>query len=102
MGSSSSNNWYALDFGEIRNVSSVKLFFYADGKTFEKPDEYDLEYWNGRQWLPVKVKDRTPSLPIGNTVNKVSFDKIATTQLRINFKNEEKSYAIALTEIEMY
>ena len=102
MGSSSSNNWYALDFGEIRNVSSVNLFFYADGKTFEKPDEYDLEYWNGGKWLPVKVKDRTPSLPTGNTVNKISFDKIATTQLRINFKNEEKSFAVALTEIEMY
>jgi len=91
-----------LDLGEIHYVSTVKVFFYTDGKTYGKPDDYHIEYWDGKQWLQVKEKNKTPSSPIGNTINTVSFEQITTTQIRINFKNEAKRTSIALTEMELY
>jgi hypothetical protein len=54
----------------------------------EKPDNYSIEYLSEGKWLPVCNVIKIPSLPIGNTVNTATFDMIATTQIRINFKNE--------------
>ncbi|MDD3322097.1 MAG: trehalase family glycosidase [Paludibacter sp.] len=101
-GSTSINDWYAVDFGCIRSVSTVKIYIYADNVTYKKPDNYNIEYWSGGKWLPVNNVIKTPSLTIENTVNTVSFDKIATTQLRINLKQEAQKSVIALSEIEMY
>lgn len=102
LGSSSINDWYALDFGEIRTISTVKICFYADNKIYGQPDDYNIEYWNGKQWMQVKGIIKTPSLPIGNTINTASFNKIATTQIRINLKKMQQRLFIALAEIEVY
>jgi hypothetical protein len=101
-GSKSTNDWFAVDFGCIRTISAVKLFLYADNMIYKKPDNYNIEYWNGEKWLPVNNIIKTPSLPIDNTVNIAIFNKVETTRIRVNFKNEAQKSFIALTEIEIY
>ena len=100
LGSNSSSHWFAIDFGQPREISSVKLYPFADGETFAAPDSYTVEYQNGSQWLPVRAKEIIPDKPVGNTVNTIFFDKVTAARIRINFKHESKS--VAISEVECY
>ena len=100
--SNSTTDWYAIDFGELHAISSVKIYLYVDGKTYGKPDDYSIEYRNIDQWLPVTVKERNPLSPVGNTVNTVDFDRVIAKQIRVNFKHEAKGLAVAVAEVECY
>ena len=100
LGSIAASDWLALDFGQSREISRVKIYSFADGNTFAAPDSYTIEYQNGSQWLPVKVREVNPAKPAGNTVNTMVFEKAAATRIRINFKHETK--AVAISEVEVY
>jgi Mannosylglycerate hydrolase MGH1-like glycoside hydrolase domain/NedA-like, galactose-binding domain/Glycosyl hydrolase family 65, C-terminal domain len=101
-GSLSPSDWYEIDFKKAKNVSSAKLYFYEDDKTYKKPSNYNIEFWEGNQWQSIKEKSRIPNLPVGNTVNTVTFDKVVTAKIKFIFKNNSKKYAIAVTEIQLY
>ena len=101
-GSTSGSDWYALDFGKVRKVSSAKLYFFEDNKNYKTPDEYFVEYWDGKQWQKVNEKSRMPVLPAGNTVNTVDFEKVSTTKMKFIFKNKSKKFATAVLEIQLY
>jgi hypothetical protein len=98
-GSSSTTDWYALDLGKERDISQAKLYFYEDNKVFNKPDYYNIEYWDGKEWQKVNEESRVPAYPVGNTVNTFSFDNVSTTRIKFIFKNESKKSAIAVAEI---
>jgi hypothetical protein len=100
LGSTSTSDWLAIDFGQSREISSVKIYPFADGENFAAPDSYTVEYQNGSQWLPVRTKEIIPDKPVGNTVNTIVFDKVTATRIRINFKHESKS--VAISEVECY
>jgi hypothetical protein len=102
LGSKLATDWYALDFGQIREISSVKLYLYADGIIYGAPDDYSIEYYNTKQWLPVKMNEQNPVKPIGNTVNTVVFDKVRATKIRIKLKHDNKKLAVAVAEVECY
>ncbi len=96
-GSTSKNDWYALDFGQAKEISSIKIYLFTDGRTFEIPDSLTIDYRKGNEWIPAKINARRL---IGNTGNTISFDKLTTAGLRINIKHETKQ--VALCEIECY
>jgi hypothetical protein len=98
-GSASKTDWFAVDFGQAHDVSTLKIYLYADDKTFAVPGSITIEYQNNGQWLPVKLREQNHKL-IGNTGNTIAFDKITATRIRINFKHETK--AVAVSEIECY
>jgi len=100
LGSTSKNDWYALDFGQPYEISNVKLYLFADNKTFTVPDEVTIEYKNGEQWLPVKLKNTNAGKLTGNTVNTISFNGVIATNIRVNFQHKTKQ--IAVSEIECY
>jgi hypothetical protein len=100
LASTSNTDWFALDFGQLHEVSGIKLYLCADGELFHIPDNFTIEYQSGGLWLPVKEKERSPAQPVANTVNKVIFDKVAASGIRINFKHT--STEIAVTEVECY
>jgi len=72
---------------------------YADNKSFVVPDTVAIEYQNGRDWIPVKIKQQ-PGKFIGNTVNTIAFDNVTANKIRINFKHTEMH--VAVSEIECY
>ncbi|MEK6781765.1 MAG: discoidin domain-containing protein [Bacteroidota bacterium] len=100
LGSTSVTDWFALDFGQPHEVSRVKIYLYADGKTFGTPDSFTIEYQSGGEWFPVKGKDQYPTNLVGNTANIVSFDRVTTTRIRINFMHKKKD--VAVSELECY
>ena len=93
-------DWYAIDFGQPHEISNIKLYLFADNKTFAVPDKVTIEYKNGDQWLPVNLKNQNAGKLIGNTVNTIAFNKISATNIRINFKHKFKQ--VAVSEVECY
>jgi Glycosyl hydrolase family 65, C-terminal domain/F5/8 type C domain len=100
LGSTASTDWYAIDFGQPHEVSSVKLYLFADGNIYAPPKEISMEYQNGDNWLPVKISERLPATPVGNTVNAVIFNKVTARRLKIIFGHEDKQ--VAISELETY
>ncbi|HET9823701.1 MAG TPA: discoidin domain-containing protein, partial [Chitinophagaceae bacterium] len=96
--STSGNDWYEIDFGRIHEISTIKLYLFADNKTFAVPDAVSIEYQNGDEWL--KITTKSPGKFVGNTANKISFEKIEATKIRINFRHPKKQ--VAVSEIECY
>ena len=101
-GSTSAHDWYELDFGKVINLSAAKLYFFEDDKTYNKPDDYTIEYWDGNKWLKVKERSRVPNIPAGNSANTVNFDRVRTTKMKFIFNNKTKEFAIGVVEVKLY
>lgn len=101
-GSAATSDWYSIDFGKPRVVSSLKLYWYIDGKMYHLPDGFSVVYKNKEQWLPVRTKLRDPVKPIGNAVNTIEFDAVKTTQIRVDIAHRIKGSVVAIAELECY
>lgn len=99
LGSKAKEDWYALDLGQAKAISSIKIYLVADGDRFGVPENFGIEYHNGQEWLPVKMKEQGVKL-IGNTENTLRFDLVKTRQIRIKFGHQNKQ--IALSELECF
>ena len=102
LGSKSATNWYALDFGSKREITCVKVYFYADNKTFAAPSNYVIQNWKEGKWVDIKNPSKQPLKPIGNTVNTVNFPKINTSKIRVVFTNAKNHYSTAVAEIKVF
>jgi hypothetical protein len=100
LGSTSKTDWWAIDFGNPREISEAAIYLVADNKDFFPPDDISIEYQNDGQWYSVREREQKRGGYIGNTVNRILFNKINTSRLRINFKHE--SGQVAVSEIEFY
>ena len=99
-GSNSKNDWFEMDFGNAKEISSIKLYPFSDNKTFEVPEDIIIECQLKQEWIPVKIKAVGSKL-IGNTSNTISFDKkVFAEKLRITFKHSSRQ--VAFSEIECY
>ena len=100
LGSTARSDWFAVDFGQPREISSIKIYPVADNKIFAPPDSLAIEIQSGNEWMPVTIKTREPANPVGNTENTLVFDKLTAARIRINFVHAKKQ--IAISEIECY
>lgn len=100
-GSANGSDWYALDFGEDRKLSFVKLYFFADGSTFFVPDSIAVEYRAKDNWLPVTVSTQFPAAITPNTANTLQFDPVTGNAIRIHLKHSPPKQ-VAFSEIECY
>ena len=99
-GSTSKSDWFEIDFSNVKEISSIKLYPFADNKTFEIPDDITIEYQIKQDWAPVKIKSIGSKL-IGNTSNTISFEnKVFAEKIRVTFKHN--SSQVAISEIECY
>jgi hypothetical protein len=98
-GSLAKTDWYAIDFGKAKKLSSVKLYLFADGNTNSVPDAITIEYQKGGVWKPVKFHQNIDKL-IGNTVNTIIFHTVLAKKIKINFSHLKSQ--VAVSEIECY
>ena len=97
-GSTTGKDWFALDFGKPVEISSLKIYLFADNKTFDAPDSMRIEYQTGGQWLPVSLLENKPNKPVGNTINTLVFDTVKTSNIRIHFSHDNQQ--VAISEVE--
>jgi len=100
IGSSTKSDWFAVDFGQSRELSIVKIYPVADHQLYDVPDSLALEYQSNNAWLPIQVRQQKPARLTGNTVNTFEFDKVRTVKMRITFQHGGKQ--VAISEIEWY
>lgn len=100
IGSESKTDWYAIDFGQVKEVSEIRIYPIANGKSFDVPDRIYIEYFNDNQWLTAKIEAQKPFNIVGNTINSVLIEKCNTSKIRINFIHHRKQ--VAISEIECY
>ncbi len=100
-GSQSAEDWFSLEFGVEQQFSSAQLYFYADGKRFEAPEKYTVQYWGNDHWTDVSDPHATPKTPLANGENTIQFHRIKASKLRILFTNPKQA-AVALIEIKTF
>ncbi|MEO2074888.1 MAG: right-handed parallel beta-helix repeat-containing protein [Bacillus sp. (in: firmicutes)] len=87
-GSKVRDDWYGVDFGTKRDVNRLDVYFYQNPSGTEskdylwKPDNYQVEYWDGAHWKPVLHPAKDSDKPNGN-LNRITFDMIQTSKLRV-------------------
>lgn len=85
-------DWYGVDFGTAREVNRLDLYFYQNPSGTEaedklwKPEDYQVEYWDGAKWKAVLNPEKDSDQPKGN-LNRVMFDRINTSKLRVVVKH---------------
>ena len=100
LGSTQKTDWFSLDFGQPREISSIKIYPVVDNKLFIVPDSLTVEIQNGDKWMHIAIREQRPANLVGNTENTLIFDKTSATRVRINFTHSQKQ--IAISEIECY
>ncbi len=100
LGSTAKADWFSIDFGLPREISSIKIYPVADDKILAAPDSFAIEIQKDDKWIPIAIKRQQPANPTGNTKNSLVFDKIITARVRINFAHAQKQ--VAISEIECY
>jgi hypothetical protein len=100
-GSPNATDSVTLDFGAMRPVEWLTLYFLDDGKEIRPPARYEVQLWNGREWAPPRGERRSPSTPTGRTANVVSFGPTRTSKIRVVVTHQPGSYT-GLTELEAW
>jgi hypothetical protein len=100
-GSPHATDWCAVDFGTKRQIDTVKLYLLDDGRAIEAPTSFDIEFWNGTEWIQVPEQVRNPATPAGRQANIVIFPAIAVDRLRVVFTHRSGART-GLSELEVW
>jgi hypothetical protein len=77
-------DWWSVDFGQVRQVNDVHIYFYNDNGGVKTPVSYQLQYQTSTgEWLDIPNQIRDPAAPAGNDLNRITFDPIQTGALRV-------------------
>ncbi len=100
-GSPNPTDWVEIDFGAEKTVGHADLYIYDDHGGVQTPAGYELQYWTGDNWKNIEGVAKTPSAPIGGTINTAAFPAVKTSKLRVTFTHQGKSRT-GLTELELW
>lgn len=100
-GSGRATDWIAVDFGIERPVETVELYFLDDGIEIKPPARYDLEIWDGQEWIAVSNQRRSLRVPTGRRANVVVFDRVVTSKIRAVFTHQP-GLSTGVTEFEAW
>lgn len=102
-GSPNASDWLAIDFGRPTQVSEVRLAFYDDtgSGSIRTPASYQVQYFDGANWVNVSSPQRQPANPTGSELNVVRFAAVTTNRVRAVLTRAGADY-VGLTEFEVY
>jgi Amylo-alpha-1,6-glucosidase len=101
-GSSAVGNWFSIDFGEIREISSVELYFLGREPNLRAPVNFSVQYKTKDGWRDARRQRHTPLLPVANGLNRAAFPALATTGVRIRFEGPQSPSTFRLIELEVF
>ena len=100
-GSTDETDWLELEFSEKESFSRVILHIFDDKRGVRAPKAYQLEGWNGKEWLPIPDQIKKPATPIGSMANTVTFKPVSLDKLRVVFTHDGRARS-GLTELEVW
>ena len=112
-GSTAGSEWLELDFGIPRRIHEVVVYPLDDGEqsSLRAPWRVTLQRWDADRWLPVQNAEQQPREPSGRRANRIRFNPVETTKLRIVLRRPPASKpttsggdatAFGLTEMEAW
>ncbi|MDG0814707.1 glycoside hydrolase family 16 protein [Cohnella rhizosphaerae] len=84
-GSPAAADWVQTEYERAYSKNTAGIFIYDDGGGVKAPADYDVQYWNGSEWLSAPGQIRTPAQPAGGALNLVSFDTVIASRFRVVF-----------------
>ena len=110
-GSPNASDWVVLDFGVVRSLQTLKLFFLDDGDSRDTdvrvPKSIDVEAWVDDHWATVELPaaltsdPSKPSALRGHTATEISLNAMRTSKIRVRLEHQPK-FSSGLTEIEAW
>ena len=100
-GSPNASDWLEIDFGSPVRVGRADLYIYDDGGGVQAPAGYTVQYFANGEWRDVMDAQKSPALPVGNTVNTVTFAKVTTRAVRVVFVHRSGARS-GVTELELW
>ncbi|HMP80723.1 MAG TPA: hypothetical protein PKD54_14810, partial [Pirellulaceae bacterium] len=84
-GSPQEIDWIGVDFGIERQIEQAVIYFLDDGpnSSIRPPEDYWIEIWRDEKWARLDVKSQQPPGATGRMANRVEFDPVMTSRLRI-------------------
>jgi hypothetical protein len=103
-GTSANNevSWYSIDFRKDSTIGSVELYFFSDGKQYQAPSAYRLQYRTASGWKEIPRQRRTPQQPLANGENRIVFPALSTRDLRIEFSPVPSPASFRLIEVKAF
>jgi hypothetical protein len=89
--SPNASDWLEIDFGSEKQFDRVELAIYDDRGGVQAPAKYEVEFWDGKAWQPVKAAKRSPEKPTGGQVNEVRFNRVKAARVRVVFTHAGKA-----------
>jgi hypothetical protein len=94
-------DWVAIDFGSEKMIDLLVLHIYGDGGGVQAPAAYNVQIWNGADWLDAINQKRTPEKPLASAINTVTFQPVKARKVRVVFTHAGRSFS-GLTELEVW
>jgi hypothetical protein len=95
-------SWYSIDLRRSRRIGSIELYFFSDGKRYQVPAEFQLQYRTGAGWQEVPGQQRMPQQPLANGENKITFPAIMAQELRVIVANPKRPATFRLIEMKTF
>ena len=73
--------WVELDWTSPITTTGSQVYFADDGGGLALPASWQVQYWNGTDWVAVSNPSSYPAAD--NTFNDVTYDSVTTSKLRI-------------------
>ena len=100
-GTGNNSDWVTIDFGTKRVIDTAKLYFLDDGSDVAPPYTFDLQHWDGKQWVTIPSQKRNLERPTGHRANVAQFPAVEVTKVRAVFSHS-RAGRTGLTEIEVW
>ena len=97
---SNASDYYGVNFQRDVTLREVRLTFYDDGGGVRTPVSYDLQYWNGSDWISVPNQIRADAAPLANAMNRITFPALTTSQIRVVAPNAGGGTGWGLSELQ--
>jgi hypothetical protein len=89
--SPNATDWLEVDFGAEKAFARIELAIYDDRGGVQPPTRYEVEFWDGRAWQPVRGARMSPEQPTGGRFNEVRFDRVKASKVRVVFTHAGKA-----------
>ncbi|MFD0674058.1 S-layer homology domain-containing protein [Cohnella sp. GCM10027633] len=83
--SPNATDWVQLEYASAKSNNTAGIYIFDDGGGIKAPSAYDVQYYDGSDWVSAPNQVKSPEVPAGNELNLVAFDAVTSTQFRVLF-----------------
>ena len=91
--------WVQYDWDTAVSTDKMDVYWWDDRRGVRLPSAARLLYWNGGEFVPVRTEETLEVA--GNRYNRLNFDEVTTTKLRLEIDGNEQ-YSTGILEWKVY